>query len=218
MRKRYINKFSTKKLLESEDFPYVIAVWQSKTRKCNPNTIAITTKSIYLAKKFQSILEEVLNLPVYFTEIHYNRPPRKSYRVVFWSKKLADFLRQKTRSNTKIPSRLINTPKKERSYLQGLLDSRASVSYCPKEFPNGFRAQYPKITITKADNTSLLEGLAELFKKREIKFRQRRESITINTRESIEKILGENLLTSEEKKQKLWRFHQTYIATKKWNK
>jgi len=149
------------KLEHSDNFPYVLGVFQSKIQRgFNKNCLAITEQDRGLAKKIKEVLEESLEREIYESTVKYSedRVIKHKKRIVVWNKALMDYIKSITNNNRDIP-KFFNYEQEE-NYIRGWFDSRASVCFTPyKITPLDYTLKYPKLIITKSTNPELLKNL-----------------------------------------------------------
>lgn len=196
------NKINKQKLAESLDFIYLLGVYQPRVQKITEK-LFVESKHDWLEEKVFDCMHDV------FGDTH-------SQYALFQSKDLMKCIREITDDNGSLPESLFY-PKEnacrsdvERVYIQGFLDSRASVT-CQKRVlkcSGGIR-QKPVI-FAHVRNSSLLEKIKGLLAKHSINSsyitdkRDGRRSLCINELSSVK--ICRLYLSDSPKKEKLSEF------------
>lgn len=183
-------------ILQSETFPYALAVWQSRVRIVQRNAFAITAQELGVVSRIKSILETTLDTPIYLGRVECNKKAAKlKYRLVLWSKPLMDLLYKETRGNTAIPRFAKESVGKRRNYIRGFLE-RGCVTYSPHNVRrfDDYRIKYPRITLTKVRGGELLGSLANLLRAEGISPSFTENFLGINKQSDIRKIIKKELV------------------------
>ena len=204
------------KLMKKQQFAYLLGIYQSKTGEVNKERLSITTRDSCLERKVKQSLNH-LKIRYSQTEVHY--ADRTAKRIYCDSKNLMSLIKQATEDNTIIPKEFIQEKKMLLNYLRGIFDSRGIPSYSPHKIKSSqIRRIYPRITITKSDNTSLLSAINTMLHSLGINSRynprQNPNQIIINETESIKKIIDYGLFKSKEKMQELKENYKYWKETK----
>ena len=184
-------------ILASEEFPYVVAAWQAKSRKVPKYAFGVTDGNPYVVTKLKRILEATLGIPSYYSTREYPQGEVKkdSQILVVWSRSLMEFLDTQTQGNTEVPEELTDTTNKRRNYIRGFLDSRSCVSNSSRIVEAlSFRLKYPSIVITKK-NPRLLTSFYSLLVREGLSPSASSDSIGIYKHKDIRRIMQRGLIT-----------------------
>lgn len=193
------------KLLENYMFPYFIGAYQAKTDKIPTNRLSITTNDTYLEKEIEKSLRS-LRIKYTNTTIAFNE--RKSARIYIDSKELLSHIFILTENNTAIPKEFLVEAGALETYLTGFFDARAVPSYSASQIQDSRIIKLnPRIIITKKGHVSLLSAINTALHYLEIDSCYNPSTnprvLSINEKNSIEKIITLKLFTNKEKIQKL---------------
>ena len=198
-------QISREKLLENPRFPYFIGAYQAKTDKIPTNRLSITTLDKCLEKEIQKSLKS-LRLKFNKTIIRCNE--QKAARIYMDSKELLSYIHDLTENNTAIPSNFLVEAGALETYITGFFDARAVPSYSPSRIQGSRIIKLnPRIIITKKGHVSLLSAINTALHSMDINSCYNPSInprvLSINERNSIEKIITLKLFTNNEKMQKL---------------
>lgn len=193
-------------LLESETFPYALAVLQSRVKKIPTRAFRVTNQESGLISRLREILESELDTCIYVAKVPYRAQALVTikYRLVYYNTQLMNIIREQTNDNASIPNFVDSSRERRRNYIRGFFDSSASVSHTThvvRRFDN-FAVEYPRVTIHK-DNPDLLRALASLLKRENIRPTLREADLRIHRLSAIKKIIRAQLFTDPYKAQRL---------------
>jgi len=197
----YCNHADLEKALRSEQFPYAVAVLQSRVRHIPGNSFMITSKEPFIVEKTKSILEQLIDIPLRQSTVDYNGTER--HRIWVWCAHLLDFISFQTRKNKKVPDYVFENPEYRENYIRGFLDSRACVTFSPHPDAN-----YPRIIVSKK-NTRLLRSLAELLAEQGLIPSITRKVLRLHKSADILRIIESQLITDSQKLERLRKLAYT---------
>jgi hypothetical protein len=195
IRPSYCNHADLEMALRSEEFPYAIAVLQSRVKNIPRNNFMITDKEPFIVEKTKSILEKFLDIEVRQSTVDYGGVQR--HRMWVWCTQLLDFISFQTKDNQRVPNYVLENPAYRENYTRGFLDSRASITFSPHTTKD-----YPRIIITKS-NSSLLGSLRKLLQEQGLTPSLKKRVLRLHHSEDIVKILESQLITDSQKLEKL---------------
>lgn len=209
-------KINTDRLSESSNFAYLLGVYQAKVTSINPDRLTITTNEPSLAREVEKC----------FNDLHM-KPSRKpvafsnskcAKRMYYDSSRLMAYISEITEGNTRIP-RIFFLPDLMTSYLSGFFDARATPCYSAVKVKcSDITRNYPRITITKKDNISLLSTINSslIFLGINSKYNQYNNpgQITIDALDSIRKCIDLNLFRCAKKVRRINELYDYWKETK----
>jgi len=204
------------RIRQKQNFAYLLGVYQSKVNEIDKNRLTIHTKDSELERTVNQSLT-ALKLKYSQTTVYY--ADRSAEKIYCDSKNLMSMIREVTEDNTSIPKEFMQDQKLMITYLQGFFDSRATPSYAPRAIQNSkIRRIYPRITITKSGNISLLSAVNTALHLLGINSKynpkQNPNNIVINDMESIKKTIDYKLFRSQKKMQELKETYRYWEETK----
>lgn len=207
------------RLRKRQQFAYILGVYQSKVGEIHNERLTIVTKDSHLETTVKQSLN-VLRLKYAQATVHYAN--RSAERIYYDSKNLMSIINETTENNTSIPQEFMQDQQLLIKYLQGFFDSRATPSHAPKEIQKSdIRRIYPRITITKSGNESLLSAINTALHLLGINSRynprQTPGFIVINAAESVKKAIDYRLFSNKEKIQTLKEAYQYWKETKQYD-
>jgi len=203
MKKRpsYCNHADLEMALRSEEFPYAVAVLQSRVRYIPEHSFMITAKEPFIIEKTKSILEQFLDTQVKQSKVMYDNAER--HRMWVCCKHVLDFISFQTKNNQKVPDYLFENQEYRENYIRGFFDSRACVTFSPHQDVN-----YPRVIITKK-NARLLKSLAELLQEEGLTPLVKKRVLRLHKSKDIVKIIESQLITDSQKLERLRKLAYT---------
>lgn len=213
-------------LAKKKQFAYLLGVYQSKVDEIHNERLTIVTKDSALEKTVRQSLN-ALKLKYSQATVHYAN--RRAERIYCDSNSLMSIINEATENNTSIPKEFVQDRNLLINYLQGFFDSRGTPSYALRIIQNSkINRIYPRITITKSGNDSLLSAINTVLHSLGINSRYNPRKapgfITITETESIKKVINYKLFRNREKMQtlkaayKYWKETQIYDSNGKFQK